>query len=166
MIKLIMKAVNQCGTVGLKNAKCAIASTSLTRSTAGIAAASGGIIEKCPNKLHPASNAVANWAHHNSALCIVDLKDTFKSLFKAIKMFMHINRACADTGSKACISNDLHIIGALAGLGEFLTGAVGHCSHKATLSNCGSEISGLIHHLTKVAATGTDMAQYCVTTET
>merc|ERR1719231_2050699 len=74
---------------------------------------------------------------------------------------MKVKKSCADTSSRACASNDLHIVGALAGLGEYLTGAVGHCSHKATLANCGSEISSLIHHLTKVAATGEDISKHC-----
>jgi hypothetical protein len=162
MVNVILKAVNACGKLKTKNHKCGLAVGVLTEGYAGLAAASSGIVAKCPNKLnnfHPletvgqsmanagaSAGAANNWGHGNAAMipgnpnmvnlqggaslgqCIVNVKNTMKSLFKAIARIMTVKHNCKDPSSRKCAHNDLKIMTGLIGMGEYLSGAVGKCT--------------------------------------
>lgn len=176
MINIILRAVEKCGRLNTVNRKCGLASSRLTESMAGIAAASGGIIQKCPNDMHvthtehcacakgtPGCSCAHKWSHDNKAMCVVDLKDSMKSLMKSIVYITKLKKTSEDGG--AMTGNALGLVAALAGLGEYVAGAVGHCSHKAVMIECGSAISELIKDLTKLAEAGAAMKTVCAPTE-
>merc|ERR1719181_2121694 len=52
LVNVILKAVDKCGDLKTENHKCGLAVGVLTESYAGLAAASSGIVAKCPNKLN------------------------------------------------------------------------------------------------------------------
>jgi len=146
MINVIMKAVDNCGALKQDHHKCGLAVGVLTRSFAGLSAASAGIVAKCPNKLngfkaidtvggdmedaakyggkHPFKTAGKS---SGFGQCIINVKDTIKSLFKAIKRVMTIKENCADPASLHCKHNTIKIVSSFTALGEYLAGAIGKC---------------------------------------
>jgi hypothetical protein len=158
MINVILKALNKCGDIHTEKPQCGIAASVLTKSTAGLAAASGGIIQKC-FQAPPHGN---NWNHQEPAMCVVDIKNTAKNLFKTIKAFMKLKHNCDDQSSRACESNALKIVAAFAGMGEYLAGALGQCSpnHMAG-ARCAQESTRLTQHLMKVSQAGVDLSKQC-----
>jgi len=160
MINVILKAVDACGKLKGDNADCGLAVGVLTESYAGLAAASSGIVAKCPNKLnnfHPlatvgqamanagaSAGAINNNFHGNTFVpgenmqnlqggasfgqCVVNVKNSMKALFKAIKRLMTVKHNCKDPDSKHCAHNSLKIMAGFVGLGEYLSGAIGKCT--------------------------------------
>merc|ERR1719487_2903561 len=154
MVNVILKAVDACDKLKTENHKCGLAVGVLTEGYAGLAAASSGIVAKCPNKLNgfhsletvgqAMANAGAsaghanNWGHGNAIAtlpgqaagnsnfvnlqggaslgqCIVNVKNTMKSLFKAIARIMTIKHNCKDPNSKDCAHNELKIMSGFIG---------------------------------------------------
>merc|ERR1719440_1823185 len=88
MVNVIMRAVDECGQSTA--APCGEAASKLTAHFAGIAAASGGVVQECKNPLQKQQNLVmrdslkANgaglpmtdpiWPHGEQATCAVDIK--------------------------------------------------------------------------------------------
>merc|ERR1719158_1191889 len=93
MLNVILKAVENCGGFEGQHEKCGLAVGVLTRSFAGLAAASAGVTAKCQFKLdflvtkpgvNDGTSTLASAARTASfGKCLVDVKDTTKSLFKA-----------------------------------------------------------------------------------
>lgn len=162
MINVILKAVDKCGDLNTHHKKCGLAASTLTRSVAGLSAAAGGIIQKCPNALagKPHGN---NWVHAKGALCVVNLKETANSLFKAIKSILKVKKTCDGDDQYECTENSLKVVASFAGLGEYLAGTLGHCTHTLNEdgTNCAQQVTMLIHHVTNVAQAGTRMAEDC-----
>lgn len=167
MINLILKAVQKCGSMHFENEKCTLAASSLTESTAGIAAATGGIMEKCPGALagvKVTSLSAINWKHGPEVTCIVDVKNSMLGLFKAMKKLMTIKNGCTTLGSQTCVGTSLQVIEALAGLGQYLAGVLGHCAHNMKEAECGQHVGSLISSLSKGAKAGLDMSKACTLT--
>jgi len=170
MINLILKAVQKCGSMHFENEKCTLAASSLTESTAGIAAATGGIMEKCPGALagikHTTLSSLRaiNWKHGPEVTCIVDVKNSMLGLFKAMKKLMKIKNGCTSLGSQTCVGTSLQVIEALAGLGQYLAGVLGHCAHDMKEAECGQHVGSLISSLSKGAKAGLDMSKACTLT--
>jgi len=59
--------------------------------------------------------------------CIVNIKGTMKSLFKAVKRILSVVEYC-EGSAKECAENDLKVMAALIGMGEYLSGAIGKCT--------------------------------------
>lgn len=162
MINIILKALNKCGALKMANPDCGLAASTLTQHLAGISESSADIIQKCPNSLQPARAPEVDWHHHNSALCLIDLKDTAQSLLAGIRAFSRVKGDCnGEAGKRACGSNALRLIAAFAGLGHYLSGAIGHCSHTPKIAHCGSEIADLVRHTTELARAGIDLSEFC-----
>jgi len=163
MINVILKAVDKCGDLHGKNKKCGLAAGRLTKSIAGLAAASGGIAEKCPNA--PSNKGALTWNKNSmqTPMCVVNLKNSAKSLFKAIKALMKVKNNCEVGLSRKCASNSLRIIGAFAGLGEYLAGTVGQCTSGSTHQDikCDEQIQKLVKETTQVAQAGIDLSKAC-----
>lgn len=158
MINVILRALDKCGDIHTANAECGIAASVLTKSTAGLTASSGGIIQKCFQ--HPAHGN--NFVHQEPAMCVVNIKNTAKSLFKTIKAFMTVKNNCKEQDSRACASNALSIVAAFAGMGEYLAGALGQCSPNGFVgARCAQEGEMLVHHLMKVSQAGVDLSAAC-----
>jgi hypothetical protein len=178
MVNVILKAVQKCGHLESESAQCGLAVGVLTRSFAGLAAASSGIAAKCQSTPKQplvynvastvtqsqqsalASAQASAQAHQLQAVgtqmasfgqCIVDIKDLTKSLFKAMKRIMTMKQSCAD-GTPHCAHNTLKLVASLGAMGQYLSNAVGRCS-PATVTNANritnSECAGEISHLVR-----------------
>jgi hypothetical protein len=156
MVNVILKAVQKCGHLESESAQCGLAVGVLTRSFAGLAAASSGIAARCPNK-HLNNNTVSTPLVYGIpvydqqtalasasgvanadkatpatfAQCLVDIKDLTKSLFKAIKRIMTMQDSCED-GNRHCTHNTLKLIASLGAMGEYLSSAIGKCQMNTT----------------------------------
>merc|ERR1719201_1913474 len=112
-------------------------------------------------------------------MCVVDVKGTFKHLIKSIHSLQHIKKECKHGGQK-CARNALAVIAAFGGLGEYISGAIGHCAkadfgakfgensngnengladlNLAVNPTCASGISGLVKALAKVSKAAVDLS--------
>jgi len=171
MINTILKVVDRCGEDF--DADCGRAATRLVKAMAGLSSASGGIKQKChPNWQQPAAGGAyvggavpgSAWMHGASALCVLDVKNTAKNLLKAIKYLVKVDKKCEDKHSRKCTKNTLKVVGALAGIGEYIAASIGDCeapSEMAHDAECAQESIMLVHHVTKVAEAGVEIGKEC-----
>jgi len=202
MVNVILKALDKCDDIKTENADCGLAVGVLLEGYAGLAAASSGIVAKCPNKLNnfhsmntvgqamanagASAGAINNNLHGNTLTlpgnpnlvnlqggaslgqCIVNVKNTMKSLFKAIARVMTIKHNCKDPDSKDCAHNSLKIMAGFVGMGEYLAGAIGKCSpmnaaNVATKEHaiCAQYSLKLVHQLGVVDRASVKMSKEC-----
>merc|ERR1712070_333183 len=144
MINVILKAMHKCGDFNNVDAQCTMAGLELTKASAGSGASAANVAQHCENG-NLATNtgtgtaiANGNWPQQDPAQCIVDIKDSLKNLFKAVRSLMAVTNKC-QMGSEHCASDVMSIMAALSGFGGYLSGAVGHCSPPATVTGsvCG-----------------------------
>jgi hypothetical protein len=195
MVLIIVKAVDQCGVITTSKPQCGIAVGELTRSMAGLSAASAGVVAKCPNKINggnplntvgdamqAGSNkagggavaggytvAQANGAGFSPSfgMCMVNIKDSVKSTFKAVKRAMVLSNDCSTPGSLECAHNAVKLVDAFVGLAEFISGAVGKCSLNSKDSvngQCAQMSARLTHAVSEVGVAGTALAGACAPT--
>jgi len=179
MMNVILKAVKQCGHLDSTSAQCGLAVGGLTRSFAGMSAATAGILAKCPTSLNnniPKSPLVYNLASLSTAdqqtalasaqsevnsdavnkqasfaQCLVDVKDLTTSLFKGIKRIMTLTASCDDS-TQHCAHNSLKLVASLSSMGQFLSLAVGRCSANTVANKAlrtNSECAGESSHLVR-----------------
>jgi len=174
MSNIIIKAFHQCHIVRTETPKCGLAAGKLVASAAGIAASAGGISDRCPEAFKPHAMSMGtgvsafqdkpnvNWHHGHGAICLLDLKDAMKSIIKATTRMMTVKKSC-DKSERDCTNNALRIFASFAAIGEYLTGALGHCQQGpiSTSVDCGSSIADLLRQLDGVAVAGTSMAKHC-----
>jgi hypothetical protein len=184
MINVIVKAVDDCGGLaGDPHHKCGLAVGVLTRSMAGLAAASGGIVAKCPNHLNggkpmdTVGTAMENAGKYGGkrafktagfsptfGQCVINIKDTVKSLFKGIKRIMTIKENCEDPKSMGCAHNSIKVVDAFTGLAEYISGAIAKCSasskHQVD-ALCAQMSIRLFHAIGNVDRASTAMYQDC-----
>jgi len=140
-----------------------------------LAASIGKITEACPEA---APRRLTNMPI-NTAMCVVDVKGTFKHLIKAIHSLQHIKKECKH-GGKKCAHNALAVVAAFGGLGEYVSGAIGDCAvadfggkfgeasngnangladlNLAVNPGCESGISSLVKALAKVSQAAVDLS--------
>jgi len=167
MVNVMLKALKKCHV--LDASECGMAAGKLTRAVAGLTAGGADIIQKCPKVFnHTVPTATLPSFKTSQALCLVDVKDTAKALMKVTKEFMQVSKNCAKEDKHACAANALRIIGGFAAIGEFVTGAIGHCTKaNATTGNhvnalCAQAVGQITHHTAKVAAASVDLSAKCV----
>jgi len=183
MINVILKAVDGCGQLGEgENVKCGLAAGVLTKTFAGVAAASAAVAAKCPSmfnngkalnflvdgpSVNQGNGALASAAQQAKfATCFVDVPDVVKSLFKATNRLIHIKSACNGENDRLCTRNSLKVVAALSALGQYLAGAVGDCSAQAATklqadATCSSAALELVRHLTRLGSAGTALQMEC-----
>jgi hypothetical protein len=163
MTETILKIVGRCG--HHFDPALGRAVSRLIKAIAGLTAANGGIQQKCVASWQtPALDGMAlpgkKWVHGGNALCVLDVKDSAKNLLKAIKYLVKMDKKCKDPSSHKCAKNAMKAVGAILGLGEWLTAAVGDCHAPNQLAHdaeCSQEAIGLVHHLMKVAEASTEI---------
>jgi len=157
-VNVILKAVASCGGLQGESPKCGMAVGELTRSMAGLSAASAGIIANCPNSLNnnkpldtwgksleetahlsahgltgPSAHNITNYNFggfsNHFGQCLINVKDTVKNLFKATARILTVTDNCADIHSPQCNKNVAKIVAAFTDMGAYLAGAVGKCSN-------------------------------------
>lgn len=181
MANKILKAAAACG--AFQGQQCALTVGHLTKALAGAAAASGGIIDECPALANatkkdehkedkrrrlssdptpaPAQNATVNTTVVHAGKCILDMKDSFRSLFSVISRTMSLKQNCATAGP-TCVHNSLQMVAAVSSFGEYLSESVGYCTVGAQVqAECAGESLSLIHALGSIATAGHTMSQVC-----
>merc|ERR1711881_702246 len=138
---------------------------------AGLSAGSAGIKAKCVDHLdflvtkpgvNDGTNALNSAAQTASfGECLVDVKDTIKSLFKATKRILTVKENCDGDHTRHCAHNALKIVAAFAGMGEYLAATIGRCSPNNKVdaklrdgAQCGEEPMKLVRHLSNVGRAG------------
>jgi len=156
-INVILKTSEKCGSLKIENPKCGLAAGVLTESLAGLAASSGELREDCP----ALGGRRLSGDLKVGRKCVVDVKHSLKSLFKSIKYMMQIKHKC-DENSHKCAKNGVKLVAALAGLGEYLAGIVGHCvaGDQANVL-CASASAKTVKELTNVAKGGVELSHHC-----
>lgn len=166
MLNTILGAANRCGALHTANRGCGLSAGAMTKSLALLGAATGEIVQKCPKSSAIATHS-ANWNQSGLATCIVDIKGSAKSLFNAIESLTTVSGNCVKPGlreSFGCQTNGFKIMGALSGVGEYLAGAVGHCSKNVANPrgfNCASAVTALLHQLANLGKSLAEMAVVC-----
>merc|ERR1711896_9963 len=179
MVNVIFKAVEDCEGLQGENDKCGLAVGVLTRSFAGLAAASAGVKAKCvdhavflvtqPGLLDNKNGALGSAAQEASfGQCLVDAKDTVKSLFKTTKRILTIPKNCDGDDQADCAHNGLKLVAALSGMGQYLAGAIGRCSPNTVANKglreggeCAEQVDELVRYLTDVGRAGVGLNKYC-----
>lgn len=189
MVNIIVKAVDQCGEITTANPECGIGIGELTRSLAGLTSASAGIVAKCPNAAnggHPmttvndvmaagaqaaaGANTAANTAKaaasgfsNSFGQCTLNVKDSVKSLFKAVKRAMVMGNGCAP-GSAECAHNAIKLVDAFVGLAEYISGSVSNCASNVNdkvNAGCAQMSARLTHATGEVGVAATRLAAAC-----
>jgi len=175
MVNVIMKTLERCGHLGLETSKCGLASSELTQSLAGVTAASLEVKEKCPKDFATGFGAAVvtpptvagvtahpDWHHASAAMCVVDLKESAHNLFKSISAFSMIKNDCeGEAGKRRCAANTLKIVSALAELGHYMVGALGHCTANIHIAHCGGEVAELVGTVTEFSEASIKMSEHC-----
>jgi len=182
MVNVILKAVGNCGALKDDHYKCGLAVGVLTRSFAGMASASAGIAAKCPTGKNPvvetiggAMESASRYGGDNQkasdamekmpkgfGVCVINVKDTVKALFKAIKRIMTIKDNCVDASSLHCAHNTIKVVSSFMALGEYLAGAIGKCdanSHSNAI--CAQMALRLVRQVENVGRAGVAMTSDC-----
>merc|ERR1711904_138019 len=108
MLNVMLKALNKCGDFAPTDYKCTMAGLALTKASAGIGATAANVAQHCehPSATLTGSSSIANgnWPQQDPAQCIVDIKDSLKNLFKAVRSLMAIQNKCS-MGSEHCAAD-------------------------------------------------------------
>lgn len=168
MIATIVGAVADCGAITTDSAECAAAVTGLTGAAAGLAAASGQIVDACPNGLNiPSAGDDAGDDGDDDQLtslgeCIVDAKGAMSSLFSASK---YLSQAAKCKKHGGCADTAINIVMALADMGQNLAESVNDCTTFEGGGNekadCASGVLQLVTSLQQVALAGKNMKNGC-----
>jgi len=189
MTLVIVKAVDKCGAITTENPQCGLAAGTLTSSVAALSKASAGIVAKCPNDYNHGTPlatvggamnaaATANDASDTATAmgggfnptfgqCIINIKDSVKSLFKAVKRAMILSDACTEPESLECAHNAIKLVDAFVGLAEFVSGAVGKCAvapNNRVNGQCAAQSLALVRAVGTVDRAGTALAAACAPT--
>lgn len=162
MINVILEALAKCGDIKTANYECGLAAGQFTEHTAGIAAAAGGILQKCVS--HASLGA---WDHKQPAMCVVNVKNTAKALFQTIRAFLTVDDSCNDVSvhndPRVCASNALRIVSGFAGIGQYLAGTIGQCVAGSNMkgARCAQEATQIVQMLGRVAQSSMDMSKQC-----
>lgn len=186
MVNVILKGINQCGELEGENVECGLSVGTLTKTFAGVAAASSGLTAKCPNALNggkgltflvskpkvndpQGTGALASAAQEASfARCIVDVGDLTKTIFKAAHRIVTVKDSCDGESKEHCAHNSLKIVAAFAAMGEYLAGAVGRCAPDNVAdekmkrdTECTDKVMELVGELDRMSAAGLAMGKKC-----
>jgi len=167
MIRIIVESVRKCN--GLKKHRCGNAAGKLVEGVAGLASASGEIINKCPNQFQGKAESESPIPQSKIATCIVDVKSSMKALLKAVKRMMDLEKKCDGEDDRRCAADGLSIVAALASLGEYVVGAVGKCDPAALPAataidmECAGAVAALVHEFDATGAAATSVSDTCDT---
>jgi hypothetical protein len=153
MITVMMMTLDKCGVFKPPtNPRLGVAISKLTTHFAGLTAASGSVIQECPNPIQNLTNLTMEdtlraqespseakngsaiwtyphqgeeWFQHEAAHCIMDLKDSANQIFKAGTRISAAGKDCDQTGK--CVYHVVDILSTFAGLTKFLMGTVDNC---------------------------------------
>lgn len=163
MVNLLLKATDKCGSLNTVNKECGLAMSKMTTHVAGITASSGAVVAHCTKGAAPGG---LNFPSHNEAMCVVNVKNVAKDFFKVVKSFLALEKEgpCKAGDTKACATSALHIIGAFAGAGSYIAGAVGSCSPPSADfvgAKCAATSQALVAQLSDFGAAAVAVSDAC-----
>jgi len=173
MINVIVAAVGDCGAIETNHQACGMAVSELTSAAAGLAAASGGIANACPNTLKNIPDGTAGSSLMQKVtpgstelgLCVIDAKSVLRSLFSASKLLSEVGGDCRHSkfGSESgCAYKALDIVSALADMGSVLAASVDDCTGSGNAdAACSEYILKAISSLHVVAKAGMHIDKHC-----
>jgi hypothetical protein len=124
----VVKIVDGCGQLHDKNKACGMEAGELMEAIAGLTASSAAIAQYCPPNAPGFQQGT--FPVEYVAGCTVGVKDSVKQLFKAVSSIMELKK-CQKIGLHKCPGTALMIFDAIAGLGAYLSGALGNCEKVA-----------------------------------
>jgi len=120
--------VGDCGGSGLNGAgKCAASVETLIGSSAGLAAASGKIADKCFKTVPAQYSAKILQTSTILGKCVANTGDGMNSFFKASNGIQAAKTSC-DSEGKKCTTSRLNVVSILAHMGGFIAESVDDCS--------------------------------------
>lgn len=159
MVNVLIRALKDCD--GLKTNECGVAAGHLTEASAGLAAAGGGVIDKCHSKQDYGSNG-----RYQVALCIVNVKDATRSLLFAVQKIIMAQQAC-EKDEELCAADATYIVSAFSGMAQYISGAIGRCS-KGPLGSmhdinaaCAEQATSFVRFASSFASSATQMSLAC-----
>jgi hypothetical protein len=175
MAIIVLKALDTCGQLaGGATKNCALAGGVLAKNMAGLVAASASTLQLCPllggnsrRRKADFSTSTSLWDQSSNGIqCIIDSKDAARSVITVVKQFMDMGTHCVNmsgqSDARPCAQDVLRLTGGLASIGNYVAGALGHCTSmhpEGTL--CAQSAMQLLDHTAKVAGAGTDMSLAC-----
>jgi hypothetical protein len=183
MINVIVASFSSCSHDVSDESACGMAVGKLTAHVAGLSAASGGVVQECPNPIQKSQNLVMRdslRAHgaglplhdpKSQAICAVDLKGSMNQIYAAATAIRQAERRCEEVGH--CVYDALDVVSAFAGMGKFMMGALGHCyDGKLPLDTafghfknfpitCSEHVTNLVHQLTGFIADADELVERC-----
>lgn len=166
----VVNALRDCA--GINTTECGKKAGVLAQASAGLAAAVGGIVDRCVNsntsQVGISARPGEGWIH-----CFVDAKGALRSLLEAWPAVSEARASCtAKTDKMVCLDAALSVVGALGGLGQFGAGAIGTCKQLKSLGGtnsksvaCASHISQAIHHASWFSKAAIAMSKECGNTQ-
>lgn len=170
MGNVIVKALDDCG--GIKSDKCGASAGQLTEAISGLTAAGGGVVDQCSSRSrvndHPGGDMI---------MCVVDVKDTTRSLLQMVQRSIDASKKCEGpvsaqhvlhgSVSKPCGADVASIVAALAAMGQYISGSIARCSPTPLNANteidldCSKQISAFVRHSSALASAATKMSYEC-----
>jgi hypothetical protein len=178
MMDTIIKSIDKCGVLDTVNRKCGESSTDLVKASAGLAASAGEVYVHCAEKTdrrlqspcgtvapaaaEPAKSSTPDIFNHPLKLmkCLVNVKDSMKYVMKTINDISKMKKEC-DEGAGECVENAEKLVLALSGLGQVVTGIIGHCKPEVKLGKCAHAVASLTNDLVEIAEAGKTMSVQC-----
>lgn len=189
MVNVIADALDDCDVAfNGDDGECGQAVGVLTRASAGLSASSAGVLAKCPSELngfqpmHTVASTFAaipgkkaNYKLPQTGLgssfgqCIVHVKATMTSIFKAVKRIMTIPHECKDPTDHDCVDNAIKIVSAFSAIGSSLAGALGECTPSTApnadktkdQSECAQHSLALVQQVNNVFRSGVELDHKC-----
>jgi len=159
------------GCEGLYVDECGKEIGHFTEASAGAAAATGEIVNKCTDKGDKVQGEDDEFMG-KVGTCVLDISYSMRSLFNGVHRILEAKQKCKDEPEE-CAPEAVEIVAAFASLGEYVGGALGHCGKDGTgigrLPNavdveCATEITGLVAKAGALAAAATGMSMSCKAT--
>jgi hypothetical protein len=157
-----------------ENHECALAANALVSATAGLAAASGLIADKCAHVAKAPKDGGVLGLATDLGSCTADAGGSMNSLFHASNSLQNVKKHCAKgLGQKHCAMDALDAVGVLSSFGAAIAAAVSDCSayHDKTAppsattdtaaASCANGILSAVAQLTEVAEQGVTLKRVC-----
>jgi len=166
----IAKMVDKCSTLTFdKHAKCAGSVNALVSASAGLAAASGLIADKCFNTVPAKYDYDVLDKATLLGKCVLDSGASVNSIFQASNEIKNAKKHCQ---GKKCTTDVLNVISIFSHLGGFIANSVDDCStaHDANTGKkgmdtkvyeCSAAVLDGVGDLSKLAALGLNIKNDC-----
>jgi hypothetical protein len=174
VVNVVIKAVSECGAFDAYKARCGMQVGAFTRAVGELTSASAKIATQChdgygaPITTDKGAALATKGFSIGLGKCIINVKDSVKSLFNVIARLMTIKTNCDYGHPEYCAHNAMTVVAAFAGIAEYVAGSIAHCNptaDSAIPAACTKASFELIRSTDNVAGTAGAMAYECKPTE-